>query len=444
MSTIWKKIGVGALAISSFQGYGQEGSTFTWTNGDDHQTAQVKCGCGRAHARLLELNPNELSEIEALRLWTKSFKQSGERSSYTIPVVFHVNDDVNPYKVTAAQIQSAIDILNEDYNGANPEFNNLRPEFQSIAANVQIQFCLATKDPQGNPTSGITYHYNNYNGEEPDGTGSTVKHLSGWPGNKYLNIWVVDEVFNDGDLYGSGWAYRPSSWADNNDVDGIMYNHRYLGYTGSSDVTGPSDWQAHMARVLTHEVGHYLNLHHTFENYCSAPGDEVADTPPVYYHGSNNCQQLGTLCSGVTVVNDENYMDYTPCSSMFTEGQKTRMHAALNSSVAGRNNLWSSGNLIATGCNTVSSVNDITITDMQISPNPFESRFTINMHLTGQDDVAVTILNTLGETVWKKDNYHVQGHTTIEVNDVDLPVGLYVVSVTTKGGNVMTTKLIKN
>lgn len=59
-----------------------------------------------------------------------------------------------------------------------------------------------------------------------------------------------------------------------------------------------------MARVLTHEVGNYLNLMHTFANYCTSTGDEVSDTTPVYHHGSNNCNQNWRLCLGITIVND--------------------------------------------------------------------------------------------------------------------------------------------
>lgn len=232
-----------------------------------------------------------------------------------------MNDHANPQKVTLAQVQSAINILNEYFNGLNPEFNSLRPQFQNIAANVGINFCLASIDPNGNATDGITYNYNSYNGREPNGYGASVKGISVWPCDKYLNIWVVNETEDDGSLCNSGWAFYPSTSLANQGLDGIVYNHRYLGYgEGSSEVSGTTSWQAHIARVLTHEVGHYLNVMHTFENYCTAPGDEVADTPPVYHHGTNNCQQLGSFCTGVNLVNDENYMDYTPCSSMFTAG----------------------------------------------------------------------------------------------------------------------------
>jgi len=321
----------------------------------------IKCTTSEINKKYFEEHPEAKKEREWLNEKSRlaEFNKSAASSSITIPIVFHVNDATNPQKVTLAQVQSAVDILNEDYNGLNPGFNSLRPEFQGIASNLEINFCLASIDPAGNAANGVTYHYNNYNGREPNGSGAAVKGVSLWPCDKYLNVWIVNEVEDDGDLYRSGWSFYPSTSLANQGLDGIVYNHRYLGYDeGSSDVSGPSSWQAEMARVLTHEVGHYLNLMHTFENYCTAPGDEVTDTPPVYYHGTNNCQQLGSLCAGVTIVNDENYMDYTPCPSMFTEGQKTRVLTALNSSVGYRNNLWSSANLIATGCQQATAIEE--------------------------------------------------------------------------------------
>lgn len=343
-------------------------SILMWSASKSHaQTIR----CGTAGTAAIQTEFPELAEDHALlEQFTQQFQLPQTRMQYTIPVVFHINDPVNPQKVTPAQIQSALAILNEDYNAQNPDFNQLRPEFAGIASNIGITFCLAQKDPNGNPTTGITYHYNSFDGRSPDGTGSDVKSVAYWPSDRYLNVWVVNTP-EPGDAYTSGWAYLPSNWAQQNEVDGIIYNHRYLGYTGSSEVSGPNSWQAEMARVLTHEVGHFLNLDHTFEHYCSSPGDNVDDTPYVYYHGSNNCEQLGEKCPGVTLVNDENYMDYTPCPSMFTNGQKTRIIAALNSPVAGRNNLWSASNLIATGCSSLAGVEELVVQPVVfVSPNP--------------------------------------------------------------------------
>ena len=329
----------------------------------------IKCTTSEINKKYFEEHPKDKLEREWLNEESRlaEFNKTAVSTSITIPIVFHVNDPTNPQKVTLAQVQSAVDILNEDYNGLNPEFNSLRPEFQGIASNFEINFCLASIDPDGNSTNGITYHYNSYNGREPNGSGGAVKGVSVWPCDKYLNVWIVNEVEDDGDLYYSGWAFYPSTSLADQGLDGIVYNHRYLGYgEGSSDVSGPTSWQAKMARVLTHEVGHYLNLMHTFANYCTSPGDEVSDTPPVFHHGSNNCQQNWTLCSGVTIVNDENYMDYTDCPSMFTDGQKTRVLTALNSTVGYRNNLWSSANLITVGCQSVTTVQPEIIQDRRL------------------------------------------------------------------------------
>ena len=326
----------------------------------------IKCTTSEINKKYFEEHPEAKKEREWLNEKSRlaELNKTAESTSITIPIVFHVNDPTNPQKVTLAQVQSAVDILNEDFNGLNPEFNSLRTEFQSIASNLEINFCLASIDPDGNATNGITFHYNSYNGREPNGNGGSVKAVSVWPCDKYLNVWIVNEVEDDTDLYYSGWAFYPSTSLANQGLDGIVYNHRYLGYgAGSSDVSGPTSWQAKMARVLTHEVGHYLNLMHTFENYCTSPGDEVTDTPPVYHHGSNNCDQNWTLCTGVTIVNDENYMDYTDCPSMFTEGQKTRVLTALNSTVGYRNNLWSAANLIEVGCQSVTVVQPEMIKD---------------------------------------------------------------------------------
>lgn len=306
------------------------------------------CGTDKAMQALYRQHPASQQAAGKLEAFTRSFvqQQANHREAapgtYIIPVVFHVNDPVNPYKVTAEQIRSAIDILNEDYNALNTDFAGIDPRFKPIAANIGIQFRLADIDPAGNPTNGVTYHQNDLDGRAPDGSGRAVKSISYWPGDKYLNIWIVSEVESKGVFNNSGWSYLPDDWVANQKLDGIVYNWRYLGRGG---VGSSEAGQPHMKRVLSHEVGHFLNLDHTFNNECAAPGDNVDDTPPTKSN-FGGCDLQANSCG--VIANVENYMDYSSCAKMFTLGQKNRMLAALNSTIAKRNNLWSPANLAAT------------------------------------------------------------------------------------------------
>ena len=407
----------------------------------------LKCGSDNYYSQHLANHPEVVQEREELEAFIADFSQSfnpeGKAAGITIPVVFHVNDPSNPQKVTMAQIASAMDILNEDFTATNSDLTDIRPEFTGLIANMDINFCLASLDPNGNATTGVTYHTNSYNGREPSGNGSAVKSVEYWPGNKYLNIWIVNETEDDGSLYNSGWAFLPDTWVANNNVDGIVFNHRYLGYTGSSDVSGPSSWQAEMGRVLTHEVGHYLNLHHTFKNYCTSPGDYVDDTPYVYYHGSNNCEQLGTLCPTTTIVMDQNYMDYTPCPSMYSLGQKTRVIAALNSSVAGRNNLWTNANLIATGCKSNIGLEDLSLAlqNVQLFPNPTSEIVNLQFNLAETQEIQIQVLNTLGQEVHSLQQ-SITPKEPIQLNISNLNDGIYILNISANNSSI-TKRVVK-
>ena len=406
------------------------------------------CGQGKNTAEVFATKEELRNERAMLEDFTKQFDIKSVGGNITIPVVFHVNDPSNPQKVTLAQAESAIDILNEDFNAQNPDYGNVRQEFMNIRANVGVTFCLAAIDPDGNPTNGVTYHQNSYNGREPDGYGSSVKSVEYWPGNQYLNIWIVNETEDDGSLYNSGWAFLPSTYWANNDLDGIVFNHRYLGYgEGSSEVSGTNSWQAEMARVLTHEVGHYLNLHHTFENYCSSPGDECDDTPYVYYHGSNNCEQLGDKCAGVTLVNDENYMDYTPCPRMYTSDQRTRMIAALNSSVAFRNQLWTNGNLKATGCaqSNVGINDQIGLVALDLFPNPATDILVVQYSTEKTGQYQLSIFGVMGQTMEVQANVFLSELGTYEVRlPAQLAEGVYVLQLRNEEGVVANQRFVKH
>ena len=170
----------------------------------------------------------------------------------------------------------------------------------------------------------------------------------------------------------AGYTYNPSNHPalGTSMNNGIWILHDYVGSIGSSS--------SNRSRALTHEVGHWLNLEHTWGpnnnpgNTSSCSDDDgVSDTPGCI--GVNSCNLTSNTCSndnsywGFDIVdNVENYMDYSYCTKMFTNGQKNRMRAALLSSIGGRNNIWTTSNHIYTGINSTPTACAVNIyTDRQ-------------------------------------------------------------------------------
>ena len=244
--------------------------------------------------------------------------------------------------ISDEQIQSAIDVLNEDFNAANSDIDQVVDEFADIVGNVQFEFRLAKIDPDGNCTNGI----NRVASETTNEGFFEMKDAAGiWDRSSYLNIWTCRQI-GEGT---AGYTFIPStvSGSFGQAYDGIVLLHDYVGRIGTSNST--------RSHALSHEVGHWVNLEHTWgtdnnpgdPSSCSGSGssDFVSDTPNTI--GWTSCDLDGATCGSLDNV--ENFMDYSYCYKMFTEGQANRMRAALNSSVAQRNQLHSPANLAETG-----------------------------------------------------------------------------------------------
>lgn len=308
----------------------------------------LHCGSDEMESRLFQEHPEYkqafLRSKKKLESFTKQFQENPTKSgaTYIIPVVFHIIHNNGAENINDSQIFDAIEQVNLQYRKLNPDTNQIVPAFQSIAADAGIEIRLAQIDPDGNCTSGITRTVSTltYTGDHQ------VKSLIHWPPEKYLNIYVC---FDAAGL--AGHSLMPAIADTIPEWDGIVIRHDYVGTIGTSDYF--------LRTVLSHEIGHYLNLYHIWggnnvpDFYYLPVGnagncaydDEVTDTPNTI--GWSNCNLNATSCSSLD--NIQNYMDYAYCALMFTEGQKVRMHAALNSPVAQRNNLWTSANLAATG-----------------------------------------------------------------------------------------------
>lgn len=256
---------------------------------------------------------------------------------YTIPVVFHVLHLNGSENISDAQIKNAVANLNADFAGLSPDTINTQLPFQGLEADCEMRFELATIDPSGNCTNGITRHYD----ANTDWVKGTTPFSYTWDRTKYYNIYVVKSFSTPI----AGYSSFPGMNGAAADVTVILHN-----YVGNIGTGSPSLYHA-----LTHETGHFFNLFHIWD-CCTQPGtgcgtDNVGDTPQT--KGFQSCAS-GTgvqICNPPISENVNNFMDYAYCYTMFTAGQATRMRNVIinNTGNVGRSNLASSTNLINTG-----------------------------------------------------------------------------------------------
>lgn len=343
--------------LGNFGLFAQGKNPFDPTNARDGENVEY---C-HTHKKMEQLQKNPLflkqQALDEKESQEISKKQGTEKLTvYKIPVVFHVLHNNGIENISDEQIFDALAILNRDYRLLNQDANNVQPEFQGMPADIEVEFLIATKAPNGNCFKGITRTWNAITNDGSDGGNQVDAIVAGndvyqgnWAGNKYLNIFICADIGG-----AAGYTSKPSGFSANQMTNGIWVLHDYVGSIGTSSV-GTS-------RTLTHEVGHWLNLDHTWgpnnnpgnTSSCSTD-DNVQDTPDCIgvtgcVLNSNTCTNDNAYWGGVNMKdNVENYMDYSYCSKMFTTGQKTRMRNALQSANTGRANVVSSTNLTNVG-----------------------------------------------------------------------------------------------
>ncbi|MBO2013173.1 M43 family zinc metalloprotease, partial [Hymenobacter negativus] len=297
------------------------------------------CGTDAEQERYYAAHPGSREARQAYYQQLEALAQNQQRGAayvtdVTIPVVVHVLHAGGVENISDRQINSAINQLNIDYQKLNPDTVDIISLFRPIAASVGFRFRLAKKDPNGNCTTGITRHYVPavYN----DAQNGSVHATGVWDQARYLNIWVVNSISSGA----AGYVTPPN--LPTNARDGFVVLHDYFGTQGTSTLF--------KGRAATHEVGHYFGLSHTWGG-TNTPGsgncngtDNVPDTPPT--DGSQTCNLSYAPCGQVTNV--QNFMDYSYCFRMFTQGQRALMRTILASN---RSVLTSQANLVATGTN---------------------------------------------------------------------------------------------
>ena len=430
-------------------------------NAQEQQTADVdqypkrdRCATMPALEHQLHQHPTleqSMTQGEiAVQKWIDAHPEGAKGGGLTIPVVVHVvHDPNNPASnIPDAQIHSQIDVLNEDFRRLNSNAGTEPPYFDTIAADLDINFCMATSDPNGNWTTGIIRVSSTTSHALTPFTNSVKSSASGgadpWPADQYLNVWICDMSFF-GQPAVLGYAQFPLSTVESQQAgavaeqDGVVIQYQYFGRTNDPN-TAPSN----LGRTMTHEVGHWLGLRHVWGDGDCTEDDYVDDTPLADDQSQFDCNISKNSCDDTSIpfwanfdAPDmvQNYMDYSSdaCMSMFSNGQSQRIWGFLNTDSL-RMGLFNSN-----GCAAPTSTPEITLAeqDLNVFPNPAGSVVQVDIPSDRFSRVEVELLNELGQVIETK-------IPTGEILTFDLSTqarGLYLVRLVTNEG-VITKKLM--
>ena len=297
---------------------------FAWTifslKAQSHE--HRNCAAMEVLEQQLQADPSMRQRMEAIERHTENFASKPQlhtRAVVTIPVVVHIVYSSAAENVSDALVLNQIKTLNDDFRRLNADKTNTPSVFSALAADVEVNFCLAQSDVKGTSTTGIMRYAASLPTTTGWGTSDAVKKptsggVAPWDATKYLNIWVCK--IGGGVL---GYAQFPGGPTA---TDGVVIDYKYV---GTSSANAPYN----LGRTATHEVGHWLNLRHIWGD--AACGNDLVTDTPTQSTSNYGCPTFPhTTCSnGANGDMFMNYMDYTDdaCMNMFSAGQKVRMQA---------------------------------------------------------------------------------------------------------------------
>ncbi len=386
--------------------------------------AQEKCYTAIRRAKKVSEKP-ELKMIfeqkEQVLQQILADKSYAKRSNIIVPVVVHIVYNLDTENISDEQIHSQIQVLNDDFGFTNKNKLDVSHAFYKYCAASGIEFKLANTDPTGNPTTGITRTKTDKDiwkkTEFEDVKFTDYGGINSWDPTSYLNIWVAN-LDDSSDVL--GLTIPPDELSSYPEYDGLVIRHEAFGTMGTAGTNGFPF--ANLGRTVTHEIGHWFNLHHIWgDTLCG--NDMVADTEPADsanhecptfpLHPKNSC---GSSENGEMFMN---YMDYSSdtCMNMFTIGQIERMKATIS--------LYRSKLLTSKGYSTARIEENDLLHYYEIHPNP--SNGTFHLRTTKDTDIhaVVTLVDVLGNTV---KTFGKATNNTL-LNCDDLPNGIYFIQI---------------
>lgn len=358
---------------------------------------------------------------------------------YHVQVVFHVVYTSPAENIPDSVLINQIEVLNRDYRRRNFDTVQTRSFFQPVAADAGIEFYLATTDPDGNPTNGITRTAGNpqipFLGFNPgsDEIKDAANGKTCWPTDRYLNIWVGNIFFG----IVLGYAFPPDNapnWPVGSSTDsahqGVVLHYAAVG----SNFASPIDPTVAGGRSAVHEIGHYFGLRHIWGDSTDCVVDDgISDTPFAADASQQTCDTTINSCVDSPVDFPdmiENYMDYSDdrCLNMFTQEQIGVMRAMLATSRAGIAYITTS---------TTGIKNMATLEGIEVSPNPSKGVFKLTAK--GKEELTYEVYDALGEKLIAAQNFS----SSATINMSVFNSGIYFAKISS-GNNVVVKRLALN
>ncbi|MEL6863219.1 MAG: M43 family zinc metalloprotease [Bacteroidota bacterium] len=396
------------------------------------QIPQASCGADLFFEQQCNQHPEYKASAMAMRENLQQYLQAKENKAqwrneevYTIPVVVHIVWWEEADNVSDEEVYGQMAVINELFRGKNLNAAFIPAEFRAVFADIGLEFCLASTDPEGNPSNGITrtqtdvkdignFRLHTNNRGEFFLFQSQLGGADAWDTDRYLNIWVASA---GGEIQGYGTTpneFRP--WED-----GVIVDPLYFGNN--------CELPFNLGRVTVHEIGHYFGLLHPWgqRTGCETDDDLVADTP-LQDRPYQGCPSYPAISCGSSDM-FMNYMDYTDdaCMSMFTIGQKERMRAMLLTSRSG---------LLESSLCSQSPINPTF--EFTVYPNPASDCVHIRYNSEASEVVQVRLFDAAGRLLYQESHLP---NTISAISTIEFPTGIYLLQVI-QGDEQMTEKLL--
>lgn len=376
------------------------------------QVIDTECGTMLYLKSQLAANPGlaktmQIKEDE-LQQWIKENGTQtalNKKGTITIPVVIHIIYSADSQNISDQRVYNQLAALNKNFSGQSA--HSMGAFSDSLKANTGIQFCLASRNPDGGPTSGIERRSTTVGGFQ----GDAVKYyqsggLDAWDPKRYFNIWVCNYNYSDGTSYiFSAYAQFPS--AGLNETYGVVIRYGAFGLEDSTYYRGNGG-------ILTHEVGHCFGLHHIWgDDGTNCSGSDYCDDTP-NQSGRTVGKHTGVLTDSCTPTSPGimymNYMDYSDDQiySNFTPDQKSRMLANFNATNGVLYALTQANSCLATGM-----INDEIKMPLELFPNPVADKLIVKSDQS-MIERNFTIYNIIGNVMMKGELS--SDHTQLNLN----------------------------